>query len=188
MAPYIKPVNNKLRKPEDPLLLQYPANTAINATELRVVDTDGNNLGILSFRDAMYKAKQQDLDLVVVNLEAKPPIAKILDYGKFIYDLRIAKKTQAKKNRENTVVVKEIQLSPSIGNHDLEVKVNHAKEFLLDNKKVKLVMRFKGREMSFTHKGFDIINKFIESLSPVKIETPPVLLGKNIVSMFSKSK
>jgi translation initiation factor IF-3 len=175
---------NKLKKPEDPLLLQYPANNLINANELRVVDTQGVNLGILSFRDALYKARQEDLDLVVVNIEAKPPIAKILDYNKFIYDLRIAKKTQAKKNRANTVVLKEIQLSPRIVNHDLEIKINHAKKFLEDNNKVKVVIKFKGREMSFSQKGFEVINKFIQDLGQYKLEKAPELNGRSIVAMI----
>ncbi len=78
----------------------------------------------------------------------------MLDYNKFIYDLRIAKKNQAKKNRENTIVVKEVQLRPVTSQNDLTIKVNHAKEFLNDNNKVKVVIKFKGRELSFSQKGF----------------------------------
>jgi len=184
MAPYIKPAP-KLRKPEDPLLVQYPANYNIKASELRVVDSQGNNIGVLTFKDAMYKAKQEELDLVAINIDANPVVARILDYKKFIYDQRIAKKNQAKKNRENLVVIKEIQLRPVTDSHDLSVKINHAKGFLSDNNKVKVVIKFKGRELSFSQKGFEVIKKFIDELGPCKIEKAPEMNGRSIIAILA---
>ena len=166
----------------------HNTNHQIRSPTVRLIDENGINKGIVATREAIRIARELNLDLVEITNTSTPPIAKIVDYGKFIYELKIDKKRQEKRNRENIIVVKEIQLRPVIGIHDLEVKLNHAKQFLEQNHKVKIVMKFRGREIGFSQKGFDVVNQFIQGLQPCKVDKAPMMSSNSITAMISPSK
>lgn len=171
--------------PVDPIKEQFAANDQIKSTTVRLIDNEGQNLGVKSTRDAINLAYDQDLDLVVVSPAANPPVAKICDYGKFIYEQKQNKKEQDRKLRENAIVTKEIQLRPTIGSHDIEVKLNHAKEWLKDNCKIKIVLKFRGREMAHKDRGFAVVNQFLASLESCKIEKQPEMNSNTIIAMIA---
>jgi translation initiation factor IF-3 len=179
---------SKLKKPVDELLERFPANEKIIGQQVRLLTDDGQPPKVLATRDALYLARNQGLDLVIINSTASPIVAKIIDYSKFLYDQRRAKKEQDKKNRANAILTKEIQLRPVTGDHDIEVKVNHAKEFLEENNKVKFVIKFKARELGFASKGFELIRKIIDGLGPCKLEKQPELNGRMITTIVAPIK
>jgi len=152
---------------------------------VRLIGPDGESLGIMSSRQALYTARDYGLDLIEVTADATPPVARIADLNKWIYMLKQAKKQSDKKARENAIVVKEIQLRPVTDKHDLSVKQEHAKEFLAASNKVKIVIKFRGREMSFQQKGFEIMTDFISGLGPCKIEKSPEMNGKSIYAIVA---
>jgi len=158
-------------------------NDQIRSRQVRLIDAEGVNQGIVDTYKALQQARYSGLDLFVINKESVPPVAKILDYKKYLYEQKIMQKEQAKKNRENLVITKEIQLRPVTNVHDIQVKLNHAKGFLDDSNRVKIVVRFRGREMSFSQKGFDVIKDFIEQLSPCRVEKEPTLAGNSITAI-----
>ena len=140
-------------------------NEFIIAKEVRVIAPDGEQLGVLQTRDALLRAQELELDLVEVAPQAKPPVCKILDYGKFKYKEQ-KKEAEAKKNRtENTI--KELRLRYRTDSGDLEVKLKHAREFLAEGDKVKFVMRFKGREAMYTDLGKEKFDQIVERLKDV---------------------
>jgi translation initiation factor IF-3 len=173
------------RMPVDPIKEQFVANDHIKSPTVRLVDSEGQNLGVKSTRDAINLAYDQELDLVVVSPSATPPVAKICDYGKFIYEQKQNKKEQDRKLRENAIVTKEIQLRPSIGTHDIEVKQNHAKEWLKDNCKIKIVLKFRGREMAHKDRGFAVVNQFLAGLDTCKVEKQPEITANMIIAMIA---
>ena len=188
---YANPNFKSARRYEDPVRAGLVCNEQIRHPEVRLLDTEGNSLGVMNSKIALKMAKDQGLDLVEVTAEAKPPVVKIVDIGKHVYNLKRAKKEQEKKARENATIVKEIQLRPVTDKHDLEIKVNHAKEFLQDDVKVRIVIKFKGRELSFTDKGFAIMESFLAGLGDCKVEKAPTLDGKSILAIvapLSKNK
>ena len=158
-------------------------NDQIRSRQVRLIDAEGVNQGVIDTYKALQQARYAGLDLFVINKEAVPPVAKILDYKKHLYEQKIMLKEQAKKNRENLVITKEIQLRPVTNVHDIQVKLNHAKGFLDDSNRVKIVVRFRGREMSFSQKGFEVIKSFIEQLSPCRVEKEPTLAGNSITAI-----
>ena len=166
---------------------QYPENDRIFAQSVRLLDEDGQNLGVKSKREAMEIAAVRSLDLVLISPTAQPPVAKICDYNKFIYEQKQNKKEQDKKLRENATVTKEIQLRPVIGQHDLDVKLSHAKEWLEDNCKIKIVVKFRGREMAHRDIGFTLIKGFLEKLENCKIEKQPEMNNNTIIAMVAPS-
>ena len=177
------------RKPIDPLLEQFPANHAIRSQEVRLIDHSGQNQGVLDTKQAIWRAKEHGLDLVVVSPEANPPVAKIIEYSRFIYDQKKAKKEAAKKSRESQIIIKEIQLRPVTDQHDISTKLNHAKEWLEDqHNKIKIVIKFRGRELSFASRGFEIMSKFITELGPCKVEREPSMNGNQIIAMIAPNK
>lgn len=183
--------NARQRRFEDPIRAGLVCNEQIRSLEVRVLDVDGQSLGVMNTRQALKIARDQGFDLVEVTAQASPPVVKIVDINKYVYNLKRAKKDQEKKARENAIVVKEIQLRPVTDKHDLEVKVNHVKKFLEDNNKVRIVIKFKGRELSFTDKGFAIIDSFIASIGECKIEKVPTMDGRSILAIvapLSKNK
>lgn len=177
--------NRDRRIPNDPLKDAHAANEKIRVPNVRLIDSEGQNLGVRSTQDAQKMANSKELDLVIISPTADPPVARICDYGKFIYEQKQHKKEQDRKSRESTTITKEIQLRPAIGQHDLDVKLNHAKEWLSDNCKIKIVLKFRGREMAHKDLGFAVINGFLEKLENCKIERRPEMNSNTIIAMVA---
>ena len=157
-------------------------NEQIRDKEIRLIGADGAQMGIMSPRDALRMAIDKDLDLVKVAPQAKPPVCKILDYGKYKYELQ--KKEKEAKKKQKTTQVKEIRLSTFIEAHDIQVKAKIAAKFLADGDKVKVGLRFRGRERDYAAKGMDVMNTFAEAVSDVGVvEKKPVFEGRNL-TMF----
>ena len=162
-------------------------NDQIKAKEVRVIDSDGSQLGILSIKDALSAAYAKDLDLVEISPNSEPPVCRVMDYGKFRFE-REKKEKEAKK-KQQTIDIKEIQLSCRIDKHDFETKLKHARRFLDSGDKVKVCVKFKGREMSHTAIGQEIIDRFGEACSDIGvIEKKPVLDGRQMIMFISSKK
>ena len=146
-------------------------NEQIRDREVRVISEDGEQLGIMSARDAQKLAREADLDLVKISPGAKPPVCKIIDYGKYRYEQ--ARKEKEAKKKQRTIDVKEIRLSPNIDTNDLNTKANQAKKFLSKGDKVKVSLRFRGREMAHLDVGREILNTFFEKLEEVAVIDKP---------------
>lgn len=152
-------------------------NREIRAPRVRVIDKDGGQLGILPLIEAMSRAEQAGLDLVEIAPNAEPPVCKIVDYGKFRYQL--TKKEKESKKSQHQVKVKEIKLKPNTDEHDVQTKLKHAREFLVKGNKVRITCVFRGREMLHPEFGERIINKMCEDLSDVATpESNAKMLGK----------
>ncbi len=158
-------------------------NEQIIASEVRVISSTGKQLGIISIREALNHAEDEGFDLVEVSPGANPPVCKIIDYGKLKYKEQKSKKEAKKKQK--TIEVKEIKLRPGINKHDYEVKIKALSKFIGGGNKVKVSMRFRGREMEHQNIGMDLIRKLTEQVSEyAKIESPPKLEGKQIVMVL----
>lgn len=161
-------------------------NEEIRDKELRVIDENGEMIGIISREEALALAEERKLDLVNVSPNAKPPVCKILDYGKYRYDLQ--KREKEAKKKQKTMQVKEIRLSTFIEEHDIQVKANTASKFLKDGDKVKVSLRFRGRERDHTAKGREVMEKFAEICSEVGIvDKKPTFEGRSL-TMFLAPK
>jgi translation initiation factor IF-3 len=161
-------------------------NREIRADRLRVITEDGEQLGILTFREAMAKAEEMGLDLVEISPTAKPPVAKIIDYGKLKYHQE--KKEKESKKAQVQIKVKEIKLKPNIDTHDLETKLKHARDFLAKGNKVRVSIMFRGREMLHIHLGQKVVDAFCERLSDLAIvETTPKLMGRTMTTVLAPS-
>lgn len=161
-------------------------NEEIRDKELRVIDEDGTMIGIKSRDEALALAEERNLDLVLISPNADPPVCKILDYGKFRYESQKREKDAKKKQR--TIQVKEIRLSTFIEEHDIQVKANTASKFLKDGDKVKVSLRFRGRELGHTDLGKDVMDKFAELCNEVSnVEKKPVMEGRSL-TMFLAPK
>ncbi|QUH21627.1 translation initiation factor IF-3 [Alkaliphilus sp. B6464] len=159
-------------------------NEEIREKEIRVIDTNGDQLGIMSAKDAQKIANSKSLDLVKIAPQAKPPVCKIMDYGKYKYEL--AKKEKEARKNQKIVDVKEIRLSPSIEAHDLSVKANNAIKFLKSGDKVKVSMRFRGRELNNISKGQGVIKQFASMLEEVSVvEKEAKLEGKQMIMILA---
>jgi translation initiation factor IF-3 len=159
-------------------------NHDITNEELRVIDKAGEMIGVIKRSEALRLAKEEGLDLVEVSPNAEPPVCKIIDYGKYKFSLQ-KKKTEAKK-KQKIIEVKEIQLRPMIGKHDLEIKVKAISRFIDDENKVKIVMRFRGREMAHQEIGMRILKGIQEKFEEiVKIELMPRLEGNQMIMIFA---
>lgn len=168
-------------KPKKPF---YNVNHRINAPSLRVIDSKGKQLGILSRDQALKKAFSLRLDLVEIAPKARPPVAKIIDFKKFLY-LEEKKRRKAGKQTKGGET-KEIWLAPFMAEHDFQTHLQKGKELLKESGKLKIIVKFKGRQISKKQFGFDLINKFITSLQEVKIERPPRFEGRRLVAIASK--
>jgi len=158
-------------------------NEQIIASEVRVISSTGKQLGIISIREALNHAEDEGFDLVEVSPGANPPVCKIIDYGKLKYKEQKSKKEAKKKQK--TIEVKEIKLRPGIDKHDYEVKIKALSKFIGGGNKVKVSMRFRGREMEHQNIGMDLIRKLTEQVSEyAKMESPPKLEGKQIVMVL----
>lgn len=163
---------------------QYRVNGRIRAREVRVIGTDGQQIGVLDLAAAIKLALQHGVDLVEIAPNAVPPVCRLVDFGKFKYEQ--AKKERESKKHQHANQVKEIQLTPRIDPHDLQIKREHATDFLCEDMKVKLNLRFKGREMAHTEIGFQVVNKFLSDIAPWgHPDNPPKLTGRTINVMVS---
>lgn len=162
---------------------QIQVNSQIRDKEVRLIDSDGTMIGIVSARDAQLKANEKDMDLVKISPNADPPVCKIMDYGKYLYEL--AKKEKEAKKRQTNIEVKEIRLSAKIEEHDFSFKLKNASKFLADGNKVKVSIRFRGREVQFASKAYEVIDKFAELIKDYgKMEKKPVMEGKSMSVTF----
>lgn len=162
-------------------------NEEIKIPEVRVVTNEGEMLGVLKIAKALEMAQDKDLDLVLISPAAVPPVCKIMDYGKFCFEKE--KRAKEAKKKQQVVDVKEIQLSCTIGEHDFQTKLNHAHRFLKGGDKVKVVVRFRGREMRHTELGADILAKFEKGCEGIgTAEKKAVLDGRNMTMFISPVK
>lgn len=166
---------------------QYLINDEIREKEVRVMDANGEALGIMETKAAIELAESKQVDLVLIAPQAQPPVCKIMDFGKFIYEGQ--KRDKEAKKKQKVVVIKEIRISPTIEEHDLVVKVKNAEKFLIDGDKVKVTVRFRGREADYSHFGNKLLSRFAEKLSEVSvIEKSAKLEGKNMFMFLSPKK
>ncbi len=162
-------------------------NEQITFKEVRVIDPEGRQLGIMSSEAALINAYNRGLDLILISPGAQPPVCRIADYGKFRFEQ--GKREKEAKKKQNIVEVKEVQLSCRIEQHDFETKVKHAARFLGEGNKVKAVLRFRGREMSHQQLGRDILDRFKEAVSEYgNVEKAPVLEGRFMSMVVSPLK
>lgn len=162
-------------------------NEQIRDREVRVIGPDGEQLGIMSAKEAYLKAKDADLDLVKIAPTAKPPVCKIINYGKFRYDQ--ARKEKEAKKKQRTIDVKEIRLSPNIDTNDLNTKANQARKFLSKGDKVKVTLRFRGREMAHKDVGREVLNAFYEKLEDVAaIDKEAKMEGRSMIMFLTATK
>ncbi len=155
-------------------------NEEINSSKVRLIDDKGEQVGVISLKEALKMADDRHLDLVNVAPNAKPPVCKILDYGKYKYNA-LKKEKEAKKNQK-VINVKEIRLSPNIDTHDLEVKANQASKFLNNDNRVKVSVRFRGRELGHKDMGKEVLERFYELTKDVgQIEKKPSMEGKMMI-------
>ncbi|MBI3559919.1 translation initiation factor IF-3 [Candidatus Gottesmanbacteria bacterium] len=164
----------------------YRLNYQIAAAQLRLLDEDGKQIGVVTKLEALQKAKEQGLDVVEIAPNATPPVAKLIDYKKFKY--QEAKKDRESRKSQKNVGVKEIRLRPFIGAHDFDTRLLQAKDFLSDGNQVKLTLTFKGREITRKEFGFAVIKRFIESLEAVKVVREPKMLGRVLEAMVVNDK
>ena len=159
-------------------------NKSISAKSVRVITDNGEMLGVVQIEEALRMASDQGLDLVEVSPKASPPVCKIIDYGKYKY--RIQKKQAEARKKQKTFEVKEVKLRPGIEDHDYGVKLKSIQRFLSDGDKVKITLRFKGREMTYQQRGMEILKKLENSIEQVaKIEQVPKLEGKHMIMVVA---
>ena len=157
-------------------------NEQVRDREVRVISSNGEQLGIMSSKEAMKLAREAELDLVKIAPKAQPPVCKIIDYGKYKYEL--ARKEKEAKKKQKTVEVKEVRLSPNIDTHDVQVKVKNAIKFLKDGNKVKVSIRFRGRELSRTDVAIDIMKDFADQVSEYGVVEKQPKMEARTMAMF----
>ena len=159
------------------------ANERIRSLDVQVISSDGNNLGTLPLKKAIEIAKEEGLDLIEISPNANPPVCKIMDMGKYKYDLQ--KKANNAKKKQKTVSLKELKLRPGTEIHDYNFKLKNAKKFLTKGDKVKFTVRFKGREMQHIELGKNLMNRIIEDTKEIgKVETNPKFEGKQMIMII----
>ncbi|NLP35184.1 MAG: translation initiation factor IF-3 [Clostridiales bacterium] len=162
-------------------------NEQIRDREIRLIGENGEQLGIMSAKEAMKLAREAELDLVKIAPKAKPPVCKIIDYGKYRYEQ--ARREKEAKKKQKVTEVKEIRLSPNIDDNDLNTKANHARKFLVKGDKVKVSLRFRGREMAHTGTSRKILDQFFSKLEDVAvIDKPARLEGRNMTMFLSEKR
>ncbi|SHJ62721.1 translation initiation factor IF-3 [Clostridium cavendishii DSM 21758] len=165
----------------------FAVNEEIREKEVRLIGDDGSQLGVLSSREALKLAEEKELDLVMISPNANPPVCKIMDLGKFIYEQ--SKKEKEAKKKQKVINIKEVRCSPTIEEHDINIKANNAKKFLQEGDKVKITVRFRGREADYSHIGAKILGKFVALLEEVSvIEKPAKLEGRNMTLILAPKK
>ena len=159
-------------------------NEQIRDKEVRLIGEDGEQLGIVQVKDALRMAQEAELDLVKIAPTAKPPVCKIIDYGKYRYEL--ARKEKEARKKQKVIEIKEVRLSPNIDTNDLNTKVGAARKFLEKGDKVKVTLRFRGREMAHMYKSKYILDDFAESLKDIAvIDKPSKVEGRSMVMFFN---
>ena len=162
-------------------------NEQIRDREVRLIGADGEQIGVVSSREAQKIADEAGLDLVKIAPNAKPPVCKVIDYGKYRYEM--ARKDKEAKKKQKTVELKEIRLSPNIDTNDLNTKMNAAKKFLAKGNKVKITLRFRGREMAHMSSSKHILDDFAENLSDVAVvEKAPKIEGRSIGMVLAEKR
>lgn len=165
----------------------YRTNERIFASTLRVLDSEGKQIGMLSRFEALNKAREKSLDLVEIAPNSSPPVAKIIDFKKFLYQQEKKKKEEKKKSKASET--KEVRLGPFMDDHDLNVMIRRARDFLRNNDKVRLVVKFIGRQIAHPEFGKEILNKTINALSDIsKIERDPHFEGKQLITIVTPER
>jgi len=160
----------------------HAVNSEINEAEVRLINSDGSQLGIVSSERALELAEEQDLDLVMIAPQAKPPVCRIMDYGKYRFEQQKREKEASKKQK--VVEVKEIRLSLNIDTHDFETKLGHAKKFIAEGNRIKVSIRLRGREMAHASRGNEVMDRFAEALNEVAVVDKPAKLEGRSIQMF----
>lgn len=164
---------------------ELPINRQIRAREVQLIGENGEKLGVISLDEALEKAEEKDLDLVLVAPNANPVVCKIMNYGKYKFEQ--AKREKEAKKKQKVLEVKEIRVTPNIEEHDFGFKVKNARKFLTDGNKVKITVRFRGREVNNSRAGEVVLEKFIEDLSDIStVEKKPKLEGRNMFTILAK--
>lgn len=162
-------------------------NEQIRDREIRLIGTDGEQLGIMPTKEAMKLAREADLDLVKIAPTAKPPVCKIIDYGKYKYEM--ARKEKEAKKKQKVIDIKEVRLSPNIEENDLNTKVGAARKFIQKGDKVKVTLRFRGREMAHVQSSKQILDVFAEKLSDIAVvEKAPKLEGRSMMMFLTEKR
>jgi len=162
-------------------------NEEIRDKEVRVIGEDGNQLGVMSSREALKLAEEAELDLVKISPKANPPVCKIVDYGKYKYEL--TKREKEAKKKQKIIEIKEIRLSPNVEMNDLKTKANNARKFLEKGDKVKVTLRFRGREMAHVGNSKHVLDDFAQLLADVSvIEKPAKLEGRNMTMFLAEKR
>lgn len=164
---------------------ELPINEQIRAKEVQLIGDKGEKIGVVSIREALEKAEEKNLDLVLVAPNANPQVCKIMNYGKYKFEQ--AKKEKEAKKKQKVLEVKELRVTPNIEEHDFEFKSKNARKFLEDGNKVKITVRFRGREVNNSKAGEIVLNKFIEALGDIAtVEKAPKLEGRNMFTILAK--
>ncbi|MDP4179663.1 MAG: translation initiation factor IF-3 [Bacillota bacterium] len=159
-------------------------NEEIRDKDIRLIDADGSMIGIISSKEAQKLANSKNLDLVKIAPQAAPPVCRIMDYGKYMFEL--AKKEKEARKNQKVISIKEVRISASIEDHDFNFKVKNAYKFLQDGDKVKVSVKFRGREMNYTSLGEEVLGKFAEAIKDVGIvEKKPKLEGKSMIMILN---
>lgn len=162
-------------------------NEEIRDREVRLIDENGEQLGVVPLENAMNLAIDRNLDLVKIAPGSKPPVCKLMDYSKYQFDQK--KKEKEARKKQKTMEVKEVRLSPNIGDHDFQVRVRSAQKFLEEGNKVKASVRFRGREMTHTDLGKEVLSKFAELMSEVSVvDKPAKMEGRSMVMFLAPKK
>ena len=163
---------------------KYKVNRAITAPQIRLIDQDGNPVGVVSIKEASIMAREAGLDLVEISPQASPPVCKIINYGKMKYELQ-KKKAEAKK-KQKIIEIKEVKFTPTIGANDYNVKLNSIKKFIASENKVKISLRFRGREISHKDIGEKLLNRVLDDVQDIaKADSRPQLDGRQIITIIS---
>ena len=164
---------------------ELPINGQIRAKEVQLIGDSGEKIGVISLNEALDRAEEKNLDLVLVAPNANPPVCKIMNYGKYKFEQ--AKKEKEAKKKQKSFEVKEIRVTPNIEEHDFSFKSKNAKKFIQDGNKVKITVRFRGREVNNSKAGEIVLNKFIEEMSDIAVvEKAPKLEGRNMFTILAK--
>ena len=164
---------------------ELPINEQIRAKEVQLIGDKGEKIGVVSIREALEKAEEKNLDLVLVAPNANPQVCKIMNYGKYKFEQ--AKKEKEAKKKQKVLEVKELRVTPNIEEHDFGFKAKNARKFLEDGNKVKITVRFRGREVNNSKAGEIVLNKFIEALGDIAtVEKAPKLEGRNMFTILAK--
>ena len=164
---------------------ELPINRQIKAKEIQLIGENGEKLGVLSFNEALNIAEEKKLDLVLVAPNTNPAVCKIMNYGKYKFEQ--AKKEKEAKKKQKVLEIKEIRVTPNIEEHDFGFKLKNTRKFLEDGNKVKITVRFRGREVNNSKAGELVLNKFIENLEEIAVvEKKPKLEGKNMFTILAK--